>query len=1126
MVIPRALGEEKTAGFSASPSWHTHFNQRLPSRNRPGSLAKPVLILTVWAVAAGGVLAGPRARKRGRPQPGANQATVAGNSAPQPLADSADLLRGKWTEDTLRQSVSRYDQAARLWHLSAQFRQGTLASLRAAEVCFLLGDYRASLQRYEKIARDAARFNLKLEEAEALSQSGRLQSLLGDNDAAEARVNQGLSLLSQYRDANATASSRRVYAISIANLGEINYSKGNLVKASDFLKQALAAWREVGDRNGEARTHLFIGYIAGGLGQPDKAADEFSQALALYRATGDKSGEGSALTALGLVHSSRREEEQAIRLHREAGQIFRVIGDRQNEAITLNALGQVYENLSNYETALENCREALKLFTERGTLDFAAISLFKIAQIYRRSGNDAEALRYFQECLRISRASKKQRTEANALTEMIAIYAAQGNRARTLAQYSEILKFYARIGDERGRATALNNLGDFLLRAGVDNLKALAAYRQALSLSERVGDPGLLVATLYGIARASLKVGALDEALANIKRSITIIEARREQVASPDFRISFFAGVNRHYELAIEILMQLDRQRPGQEYATEALLMNEQARARSLVDTLNQAGPVLREGAAIEVLQRERELQNLLRAHAQYRMELSLSHRSQAECDEVDRELDKLKTEYQEIESQLRIEKPALQNLLSPPRLTLQDIQSQLGDRQTLLLEYALGDERSYLWCVTVDSVHSYELPARKILEESGRELYQLLTTRAAVNDKTAEVYQANVAAADAQYSQQAFRLSRMLLGPVADQLGNNRLLIVSGGVLQYIPFDALPTPDGSVGDSAVAPDRPTLVADHEVITLPSISTLAAIRQQPHKPAATEKLVAVLADPVFSRQDDRVNVAPSENRIALAKPNAPAPMLRDFAGTLSDGSVARLAHASDEADAIQAVTPRGTSMIAKGFAANREAAMSSQVGEYRIIHFATHGFLNSEHPELSGIVLSMVAPNGEQTNGLMPLSDIYNLNLSADLVVLSACETGLGKDVKGEGLVGLTRGFMSAGSKSVVASLWKVDDRATAALMSNFYKFMLQDGMTPSAALRAAKLKVREEQAWRAPYFWAGFTLQGEYNQRIVVDSKSWLRIALAVCLGLILISVGLIFRQRQHSAQLRKSAL
>ena len=156
------------------------------------------------------------------------------------------------------------------------------------------------------------------------------------------------------------------------------------------------------------------------------------------------------------------------------------------------------------------------------------------------------------------------------------------------------------------------------------------------------------------------------------------------------------------------------------------------------------------------------------------------------------------------------------------------------------------------------------------------------------------------------------------------------------------------------------------------------------------------------------------------------------PVVRDFESRLRGGGAMRLVHASEEADAIFEAAPRGTGMVAKGFDARRETAMSSLVGEYKIVHFATHGFLNSEHPELSGIVLSMVNTDGNKTNGFMPLHDIYSLNLSADLVVLSACDTALGKDIKGEGLVGLTRGFMSAGSKSVVASLWKVDDRATA----------------------------------------------------------------------------------------------
>jgi CHAT domain-containing protein len=209
-------------------------------------------------------------------------------------------------------------------------------------------------------------------------------------------------------------------------------------------------------------------------------------------------------------------------------------------------------------------------------------------------------------------------------------------------------------------------------------------------------------------------------------------------------------------------------------------------------------------------------------------------------------------------------------------------------------------------------------------------------------------------------------------------------------------------------------------------------------------------------------------------------------------------------------------------MVARAFDANREAAMMPAVGRYQIVHFATHGFFNSEHPELSGIVLSMVKPDGTRINGFMALRDIYKLKLSAQLVVVSACDTALGKDIKGEGLVSLTRGFMYAGSQSVVTSLWKVDDRATAKLMKHFYEFMLRDGMTPAAALRAAKQKIRDEKAWNAPFFWAGFTLQGEYTERITTPSDPSPGMVLVASVVLVLISAGVITLQRTRRPRLR----
>ncbi len=183
-----------------------------------------------------------------------------------------------------------------------------------------------------------------------------------------------------------------------------------------------------------------------------------------------------------------------------------------------------------------------------------------------------------------------------------------------------------------------------------------------------------------------------------------------------------------------------------------------------------------------------------------------------------------------------------------------------------------------------------------------------------------------------------------------------------------------------------------------------------------------------------------------------------------------------------EAETIMALVPEGERIESFDFEANRDTVTSRELGKYRILHFATHGFANSQKPELSGIIMSLVDKKGNWQNGFLRLNDIYNLSLPVELVVLSACQTGLGKNIRGEGLVGLTRGFMYAGAPRVVASLWRVDDVATAKLMSQFYQGMLQDGFSAVEALRGAQLQLWQEEGWKSPYYWAAFTLQGEWQ--------------------------------------------
>jgi CHAT domain-containing protein len=340
-----------------------------------------------------------------------------------------------------------------------------------------------------------------------------------------------------------------------------------------------------------------------------------------------------------------------------------------------------------------------------------------------------------------------------------------------------------------------------------------------------------------------------------------------------------------------------------------------------------------------------------------------------------------------------------------------------------------------------------------------------------------------------------------MVLGPVAQHL-TKRLLVVSDGALQYIPFTILPVRQTQQRAERV-PLVP-LVAEHEVVNLPSVSVLAALRRETRGRPTPQKAVAVLADPVFDKYDSRVN-GPANSKQSHRRRTIDVPPQRQQFWSSSSASrllrsatdigmakssrsrtfqevrLNRLWFTRLEADTIVANT-LGQHMEAVDFRASRATATSRELAQYRIVHFATHGLLDSENPELSGLVFSLVDVNGRAQNGFLDLQDIYNLNLPVDMVVLSACETGLGKEIDGEGLLGLTRGFMYAGASRVVASLWRVSDVATAELMGRFYKALGEDGMTPAAALRTAQVQMSKQKRWSAPYYWAGFEIQGEWK--------------------------------------------
>jgi CHAT domain-containing protein len=399
---------------------------------------------------------------------------------------------------------------------------------------------------------------------------------------------------------------------------------------------------------------------------------------------------------------------------------------------------------------------------------------------------------------------------------------------------------------------------------------------------------------------------------------------------------------------------------------------------------------------------------------------------------------------------------------------------------------HKLGEPRSYLFAITSASFAVHELPGRSSLEKKAGEVYSLLTARQRVKGESQSRYEERVAAADSQYWNTVSCLSQMLLAPVSKELGNKRLIIVADGALYYIPFEVLLAPTAiSTADSGET--NIPLVAQHEIVYLQSASMLKALREAQQRALANSDGIAILADPVFEKDDPRVHLNTMSARNSNGELSKTPPDLNHGNAEIQ---LPRLFSTRDEAKMIVRAAPYGSSKVVTSFRATKAAVKTDDFNRHKILHFATHGLINDAQPEQSAIVLSLVDEEGNAQNGFLRLSDVYKLKLDANLIVLSACRSALGKEISGEGFVGLTRGFISSGAQDVIASLWKVDDEATAEFMNQFYQAMLRQQLTPTAALQKAKQSMQEHPKWNHPYYWAAFVAQGEYRKKINIEGS------------------------------------
>lgn len=900
-----------------------------------------------------------------------------------------------------------------------------------------------------------------IERARELKSTGNTD----DWDAAIAKLQQALQY---YETAGAQDSYR--HGLVLFSIGYLQAQKTRARESIAAYLAALPLFQLAGDGIMEARTRNNLGGEYHDLGEPSKALRYHQEALSALPSGKALKLQAAALNNLGILHEEMGDWIAALDAYEKAASGFATSGDWREQAIGWNNLATVYRELNEPEQALRYLDQAHQVMLLKSVRDptLEADILTSRAEELSHQGRSAEAVESCEQALKLRRVAGDLRREGDTLFSMGFVYGSLGQPEAQQQFLQQALAKQQQAGYQFGAFRTLLYMGKLDLSWHKSG-QALEELRQASNIAVALGCEECKVQAEFGLAQAQRELGNLSGSLQQTKDTIENLENLRAGIGPSALRASFLGGHEQLYELYIDLSLRNSGQPNSENDSAQAFQISERARARSLLDILSGVRNSLGQEDD-QFARKEQAVQRELAANAGQLLRLWQDGKARGGVTAADVEgrIQQLEAQYNLIEAEKAGRNKSYAALTQPKYLTARQVQEELLDDQTTFLEYYLGEEKSYLWTITQNAISAHVLPPRAQIETASRRLYQLLKKNTPDESVKRELIEA------------ASELSNLVLKPVAEELQNRRLVVVADGALQYIPFAALNRP-GITGTY-----QPLMLA-HEIVNIPSASAMAAQRQFLAHRAPAERSLAILADPVFSVQDPRLSQNPRLSSRPTIQPgnvsfNSAMRLLEHAQAGSSPVSISRLSFTAIEAEKILAIAPARTSMMAVGFAASRNLAVSPELEQYRYLHFATHGYADARHPELSALVLSLLDKNGNMEDGFLRLQDIYNLRLHADLVVLSACETGLGREIRGEGLIGLTRGFMYAGAARVLVSLWDVSDQGTSELMPRFYEAMLQKERPPAAALREAQMAMFKSRKWQSPYYWAPFTLQGEWK--------------------------------------------
>lgn len=870
--------------------------------------------------------------------------------------------------------------------------------------------------------------------ARTLDNFGNIQYRRGEYNNAIEYFERALSVATE-------SGNKEIISIVLTNVGQVYYRLTNYQHALELYERAQVLAEERND-------WMLLGAIVGNRaaiyhdqGDLTMSLKDHERCTDIFRQTGNQSLEATSYLNRGMVQFELGNYGKAQDAFQKALAMADALHDQGLEGTVLDKLGALQLEIGNYEIALDYTQRSLKISEEIGEKLSAAFALITLGAIREKQAKYPAALEFYQKAFQIFQGMDDKRGVALSLHSEGVIYSKMGNYKVALENYDQALEIRKLIGDKPGIAASYLMTGSVYYKQR-DWIKADAALTESIEILQEVGQSDLLWPALQQKGLLQRDSGNAVEAIQWLRQAVEVIERVREEVPLAEQKSAYLENKLDVYEDLVNLLIQSQQMAEAFEYV-------QRSKARSFLDVLSEARLDPQASLVPELYQSKKRLQaELNRTNTNIKEEYEKDQPDAAAIRKLEQIRSRKEEEYANLLLEIRKQNPRYAELQYPRTVQLAEAQKLL-DGDSALLDFFVGKRKSTLFLITSTDFRVFDLPGEDKLNGQIQEFLDVI-------QKPDLIWETSESARS-RYVNLATILYKELVGPVEATLkGKQRIIIAPDGQLSYLPYEALLTRKIVPGEIDFS-NLPYLAMNYEVRYVPSISVLAALTQN----------------------EEMVNKADQRELIAFADPLGGTRNVK----AASDGafrewstSLPELPYARVEVEEISTLFSKEEVSVLIGKDASEQNVKKMDLEQYRIVHFASHGLIDEDRPQFSALLLST---GDSEEDGYLTMREIFDLRLRADLVVLSACKTGRGQQVRGEGVAGLSRAFFCAGSSGVLVSLWNVYDRSTANFMTSFYRSLKQNPTSSSAALRQARLKMIRDKKYSHPYYWAPFILIG-----------------------------------------------